>query len=139
MKRFFLGLAIAGGLIAGACGSDGPTTSIGERTILETRCGGGGDAAGCPDRYVCVGQEVAVDGPGACRRLCTLGDACDTGATCRSFYDGCTGADCVYVCVPATCGGFGGAGCASGSCGDDGTDGCEPDTTADCPGACLPE
>ena len=140
MRHRITTLTLVLGFVVGACGSDGPSVSIGEAGVLEMRCGGGG-ALGCPEGYTCVGQELAVDGPGACRHVCQQGDSCGSGATCRAFYDGCTGSDCVYVCVPASCGGLGGTDCVNGTgtiCSDDGTDACEPDTTADCPGACLP-
>jgi hypothetical protein len=64
----------------------------------------------CPERYSCVGPDLAVDGTGKCFQFCggIAGFPCDnTGDVCADNpYDSCDpnngGADCGGICVPAT-------------------------------------
>jgi hypothetical protein len=131
-------------LLLAACTADSPESSS-DRGVLLTRCGGfgpGGPIA-CPSGYLCVGDRIPIDGPGACRRLCDPTEAtpCGPAQTCVARSESCTGADC-YYCRPQVCGGFAGDECpdSASECADDGTDACEPGMgDADCPGICVSE
>ena len=110
-----------------------------EREVLLQSCGGFVGTS-CPRGYSCSGAALEVDGPGACRRLCTAGDprGCEPTSTCVKQDDDCDG-DCPYICRPQACGGAIELSCARGfECVDDATDTCYPAAgESDCPGSCV--
>ena len=102
----------------------------------------------CPDGFVCQGPGLAYDATGTCRKPCggLVANAlkCAEGETCVDDpTDDCTvengGRDCMGVCQPGTCGGFGNLSCPDGLvCIDDPNDDCDVNNGgADCGSICA--
>jgi hypothetical protein len=113
----------------------------------DTRCGGHTlNPHACPAGWDCVGEGLAYDVPGLCRKFCGgFGNfPCPEGFECADDWrDDCDvnngGADCGGLCMPPFCGGFGNIQCPAGlTCVDDPTDNCDvADGGADCGGICV--
>jgi hypothetical protein len=112
------------------------------------RCGGHSiNMHGCPDGFECVGDALAYDGTGNCRKFCGgfANLPCQYGYNCQDNpFDDCDvnngGADCGGLCFPPTCGGFGNLQCQNDgqTCVDDTTDSCDVnDGGADCGSICV--
>jgi hypothetical protein len=112
----------------------------------DIRCGGHViNNHACPDQYECVGEGLAADIPGACRKRCGgFGNfGCGEGFECvDDWRDDCDvnngGADCGGLCMPPACGGVDQKKCAAGlTCVDDPTDMCWLGSDPGCGGICL--
>jgi hypothetical protein len=116
---------------------------------LAIACGGHTiNMHGCPDGFVCQGPGLAFDATGTCRKPCggfgTNALKCGQDEICVDDpTDECSaetgGTDCMGVCQPKLCGGFGNLSCPDGTeCIDDPNDGCDVNNGgADCGSICA--